>query len=132
MRILKFRVWDKMETRFIYPDKGYQGHFMLTLDGKFQNLQNGSSGDDYVIQQFTGFKDSVANDIYEGDILIQETFKPDGNEILHWIVSYDEKSASFITKCIEYGNVELLFFRSWKEENPYSFQVIGNIFENRE
>ena len=83
-----------MENRFIYPDKGYQGHFMLTLDGKFQNLQNGSSGDDYVIQQFTGFKDSVANDIYEGDILIQETFKPDGNEILHWIVSYDEKSAS--------------------------------------
>jgi hypothetical protein len=32
----KFRVWDKLAKRFIYPDKGYQGHYVPTLNGQFQ------------------------------------------------------------------------------------------------
>jgi hypothetical protein len=68
-RQLKFRVWDKLEKRFIYPDKGYQGHYVLDLNGRFQNLQNGSGGDEYVVQQFTGQKDSKGTDVYEGDTI---------------------------------------------------------------
>jgi hypothetical protein len=65
----KFRVWDKLEQRFIYPDKGYQGHYTLSLDGKFHNLQNGSGGNEYDVQQFLGILDANMKEIYEGDVV---------------------------------------------------------------
>ena len=104
---LKFRVWDKLNKNFIYPDKGYQGHYVLTLDGKFQNLQNGSGGEEYDVQQFTGIRDSDGKDIYEGDVVelvwtnrknkcvikykhgsfIAEYLNPEGTMSFHWIHS---------------------------------------------
>jgi hypothetical protein len=69
----KFRVWDKLEQRFVYPDKGYQGHYTLSLNGKFHNLQNGSGGEEYDVQQFLGILDANMKEIYEGDVVKFET-----------------------------------------------------------
>lgn len=77
-RELKFRVWDTLAKSFIYPDKGYQGHYILSLKGEFFNLQNGSGGKEYVIQQFTGMKTRSGKEIYDGDILLE---KYDGGEV---------------------------------------------------
>jgi uncharacterized phage protein (TIGR01671 family) len=118
-RKLKFRAWDTLAKKFTYPDKGYQGHYVLDLNGKFQNLQNGSGGDEYVVQQWTGLKDYESNDIYEGDI-----------------VRY-ELDGTVYTQTVGWGN------NGWEMEdtrlystplitNLPNFEVIGNIFEHPE
>ena len=72
-RQLKFKVWDKLAQRMIYPDKGYQQHYIIDLYGRFHNLQNGSGGDDYVVLEYTGLTDSKDKEVCEGDILIHKT-----------------------------------------------------------
>jgi len=68
-RPLKFRVWDKLAKHMIYPDNGYQGHYTLSLNGDFHNLQNGAGGKETAVSQFTGRTDKVGRDIYEGDLV---------------------------------------------------------------
>lgn len=122
-RQLKFRAWDKLEKRFIYPDKGYQGHFALDLNGRFYNLQNGSGGDDYIVQQSTGLKDKNEKEIYEGDIVQKMIIGP---------VEYflGEFSIGGVTPLKDF-----LIIPS-DENQPLNFnldlEIIGNIFENPE
>ncbi len=65
----KFRVWDKMRLQFIYPENDNQQHFIIDLNGRFYNLQNGSGDNDYVVQEYTGLTDKYDNPIYEGDLV---------------------------------------------------------------
>jgi uncharacterized phage protein (TIGR01671 family) len=118
-RQLKFRAWDTLAKKFTYPDKGYQGHYVLTLNGEFFNLQNGSGGDEYVVQQWTGLKDYERNDIYEGDIVRHE---------LDGIV---------YTQTVEWGNnswemIDTRLYSTPLITNLPNFEVVGNIFEHSE
>ena len=118
-RQLKFRAWDTLAKQFIYPDRGYQGHFILTLNGQFQNLQNGSGGDEYVVQQWTGLNDYENNNIYEGDI-----------------VRY-ELDGTVYTQTVGWGNngwemIDTRLYSTPLITNLPNFEVIGNVFENSE
>ena len=115
---LKFRAWDKLAEQFVYPDQGYQGHYILTLNGQFQNLQNGSGGDEYIVQQWTGEFDKNNQEIYEGDV-IRATSEQYINENFVARVIFAE--ASFLTK-INDGDVRGV----WGGED---IEVIGNIFQ---
>ena len=108
-RQLKFRAWDKLAKQFTYPDEGYQGHYVLTLNGQFQNLQNGSGGDEYVVQQWTGLKDKKGNLIYEGDIIR--------------LYNGENYTVRFIEESNE-NETSGYFFSS------FGCEVIGNIFQN--
>ena len=120
-RKLKFRAWDTLAKKFTYSDKGYQGHYVLTLDGQFQNLQNGSGGDEYVVQQWTGLKDSKGNEIYEGD---RVRFGYTKYEDFFGEVIWLEDRASFGVK----GN-NIFETESLMGCMKYFFEVVGNIFQ---
>jgi len=120
-RTLKFRAWDKLAKQFTYPDKGYQGHYVLTLNGQFQNLQNGSGGDEYVVQQWTGEFDNNKKEIYEGDI-VRVTSEEYINE--NFVAEVIFAEASFLTR-INNNDIRGL----WSGDD---IEVIGNVFESKE
>ena len=139
----KFRVWDKLAKRMIYSHNDNQQHFIIDLNGRFHNLQNGSGGDDYVIQQYTGLNDKNNIEVYEGDIVkinryymrpIPVNRREDieykliegeieiGQVIWGWntqkyLVSYEH---------IRYDDSEDF------DKSSHRVEVIGNIFENPE
>lgn len=110
-RQLKFRVWDKLAERFTRCDEGWHGHYVLSLKGEFHNLQNGSGGDECIVQQWTGLKDKSGVDIYEGDFI--RFGKHEG--------LYSDQ----VNRIIE---VKYPFICG----NAHLGEVIGNIFENKD
>lgn len=119
---IKFRVWDKLAERFIKCDEGYQGHYVLSLKGEFHNLQNGSGGDEYVVQQYTGLTDKNGVEIYEGDIIKCKGFNGMFDEVGFY---YNGSVKHTIVKS---GESQIAGFAYI----PIDREVIGNIFENPE
>ena len=119
----KFKVWDKLAQHMIYPDKGYQQHYILDLNGRFHNLQNGSGGDDYVVMEYTGLTDSNDKEIWTGDILTYKT------GVIGQVL-YEADHGGYIFQ--------------WKRNGPnqnyinlncdvaFESVIVGNIFENSE
>jgi hypothetical protein len=114
----KFRVWDKLEKKFIYPDKGYQGHYILSLDGKFHNLQNGSGGNECEVQQFLGILDSNMKEIYEGDV-VKGIYGLEGLEIIGEVEYSNYRGAYVVDWNYEISNIEI-----------DSLEIVGNIKEH--
>ena len=96
----------------------------VTYDGTIDNNEVilGTVG------QFTGIVDRNGVEIYEGDII--QTYDSKGKPILHEVY-YLENEARFATKLIGYENLnEGSLSQKWI--NELGFEVIGNIFDNRE
>ena len=80
------------------------------------------------VGQFTGIVDRNGVEIYEGDII--QTYDSGCKPILHEVY-YLESEARFATKLIGYENLnEGLLTQKWV--NELDFEVIGNIFDNKE
>ena len=123
----KFRVWDKLAERMIYHHNDNQQHFIIDLNGRFHNLQNGSGGDDYVIQQYTGLTDSNDDPIYEGDIL--KNHYDVGNNIIGQVL-YESDHGGYIFQWKRKGRGQ--DYKNLNCDVAFESVIIGNIFEHSE
>ena len=123
----KFRVWDKLAERMIYPHNDNQQHFIIDLNGRFHNLQNGSGGDDYVIQQYTGLTDINDKEIYEGDIL--KNHYDVGNNIIGQVL-YESDHGGYIFQWKRKGRGQ--DYKNLNCDVAFESVIVGNIFENPE
>jgi len=125
----KFRVWDKLAERMIYPHNDNQQHFIIDLNGRFHNLQNGSGGDDYVIQQYTGLNDSNDDPIYEGDIL--KNHYDVGNNIIGQVL-YESDHGGYIFQWKRIRKGRGQDYKNLNCDVAFESVIVGNIFENSE
>jgi uncharacterized phage protein (TIGR01671 family) len=83
----------------------------------------------YILQQFTGAKDSNKNPIYAGDII---TFKPKNTKGPFYEIKYDDEYCMFAM----YDKKGIILLSEDDEEPFYirgeHVRVMGNIFENPE
>ena len=118
----KFKVWDKLAQRMIYPDKGYQQHYIIDLYGRFHNLQKGSGGNDYVVIEYTGLKDKNGKEIYEGDIVKWGD--------LNYLVEWNDIAYKWQGRCPYYHRYHHPTTENFRD--LMNGIVVGNIFENPE
>ena len=123
----KFRVWDKLAERMIYPHNDNQQHFIIDLNGQFHNLQNGSGGDDYVIQQYTGLNDNNDDPIYEGDIL--KNHYDVGNNIIGQVL-YESDHGGYIFQWKRKGRGQ--DYKNLNCDVAFESVIVGNKFEHSE
>lgn len=86
--------------------------------------------DKYIIQQFTGLKDSNEKDVYEGDILKYNVWEDyDGHKLHNQIFSVLWNDGMFAWQL--YIGKEV-WCRGSDLTSDFKFEIIGNIYENPE
>lgn len=124
MREIKFRAWGNRQNKYLNPDDvSIRADGFITIfnvDGKHSRSVQ-PPGDLllpwFIIEQYTNLKDKNGTEIYEGDILIDDTGEPTE----YWVVRFSD--GGFVGKCV--GVTEHLFELTHLE-------VVGNIHENPE
>ena len=126
-RPIKFRVWDKLNKKMIVDED----NLLISLsgdvvkvwdDGEWANTINGLN---YILMQSTGLKDKNGKEIWEGDVLNHDKYSKEFKEGDVEIVKVETLQQFFEDRGLytrEYGE-------EWDAEN---FEIIGNIYENKE
>jgi len=137
MREIKFRIWDKIQNKFIYNwQEAIAGHISYFNTDINPNNIYALQDELLVFQQFTGLKDINEVDIYEGDILeFQEDFGYHTNKGEMYYVAFEY--STFVLKYLSNNQIHGFVKDSQKDwhhsiENlGNEVKIIGNIYENK-
>lgn len=131
---LKYRIWDKIEETFIterasvLPDGSVLSHSYI------EDWRTGDQ-DNYIIQLFTGLKNSKDKEIYEGDIVTNGYCCTEGQlcEIVFYKGMVFFKRLDFTWEMFLDKSVN-----TWEEDMDFAFgrtencEIVGNILGNPE
>jgi uncharacterized phage protein (TIGR01671 family) len=129
-REIKFRVWHKIEKKYLLPSNEKiksQAIFFLNKNG---NLEASLNNHNFIIQQFTGLKDKNNKEIYEGDILSWEN-------TIRGIPAPSKDAKPFKPEEVYWDNELGIWAIGSMLDNDFHWYgkkgtIIGNIFENPE
>ena len=134
MRTIKFRaicafsgVW---RYGFYYVSKG--NHIIRDENDKESIVLEKTLG------QFTGLHDKNGKEIYEGDIILFQTFSNwDDDSIKRHKATVIFKEGCFMWEILEFGKKSVTYYANATEplrntNSIWGLEVIGNIYENQE
>ena len=110
---IKFRAWSKSENKYIYD-------FSMSNDGGVV-LNKCYGTDNYIVEQYTGFKASPATEIYEGDLFID-----DHHGLC--VIEYSELFCAFMMFLTRDKKLGCPLHHA----NRAKIKIIGNIHENND
>ncbi|MEI7578631.1 MAG: YopX family protein [bacterium] len=130
MREIKFRAWHKNWGSFanLTEDSDFMAGF--NEEGQIYIINNGYPDEknrDFIIQQFTGFRDSKGKEIYEGDFL---QFNNDSSVVR--LVVFHQPIGGFGLKYEEKPERILPIIVPLTIERVLAYEIVGNKFENPE
>ena len=125
MREILFRAWDKVSKKYREFDGMHDTMMTINEDGKveYYNLQNGSGGDEYILEQFTGLTDKNGVEIYEGDI--GKSLYDNSHHTVSWV-----REGMWRCKDIAKGNDTVGY--PLYQMGLDNFEIIGNIHDQEE
>lgn len=130
MREIKFRAWDK-ERKSMQTSRmnmvSFNGDILMAKRDEFRSS-------DIVIMQFTGLLDKNGREIYEGDIVVENSYPMFNNGLCNYrcVVIWDKDEACFGLDmyCV---SDRVRGFACPNSISEYeALEVIGNIYENPE
>jgi len=149
-RDIKFRLWNQETKTMIHPSDST--HYLLTFIGNVLGNYDyiNKSGerehtffdiDNVELMQYVGLKDRNGKEIYEGDIVVKDSYiwlddsEPNYRGTVDWIYSQWQVIAHCINKNrrgISDGVNEGLNDEGFEENEKSDWIVIGNIYDNPE
>ena len=127
-REIKFRAWDK-NGKYMFYDIQNGIEFSDLSHYTFKDFLGNSDAvedcHDWILMQYTGFKDKNEKEIYEGDILKSKHGTTNGYSFQH--VLWGENDGAFY---VEFNSSWYSLVCLLRSGMGHTVEVIGNIYEN--
>lgn len=122
MREIKFRAWHK-EKKIMGEVLGIDIHHKeIFFSNEDVDCYEHTDFKDIELMQYTGLKDMMEKEIYEGDIVKLRANHGIG------VIKYSDEWGAFIVEYIKLRPLAVLGMNYYKE----NIEVLGNIYENSE